>query len=148
MSVFALPTSATAKVDNVEIRFAKMEFLKEIELRINELQTAKVEEEVIEELDWYEIEVSYYCSCYLCCGKEDGITASGEVATEGVTVALPPSIPLGVTIVIDGQAYVNQDRGGYIIELGYKKIRADIYLNSHEECYERGRYVTYGYIIW
>ena len=99
-------------------------------------------------IEWYTIEVSYYCPCYICCGKEDGITASGNLAIEGVTVALPSSIPLGTIIVIDGHEYVCQDRGGAIIDYGNNYIRADIFLNSHEDCLARGRYITEGYIIW
>ena len=101
-----------------------------------------------ENIEWYTIEVSYYCPCYICCGKEDGITASGNLAIEGVTVALPSSIPLGTIIVIDGHEYVCQDRGGAIIDYGNNYIRADIFLNSHEDCLARGRYITEGYIIW
>ena len=99
-------------------------------------------------IEWYTIEVSYYCPCYICCGKEDGITASGNLAIEGVTVALPSSIPLGTIIVIDGHEYVCQDRGGAIIDYGNNYIRADIFLNSHEDCLARGRYITEGYIVW
>ena len=101
-----------------------------------------------ENIEWYTIEVSYYCPCYICCGKEDGITASGNLAIEGVTVALPSSIPLGTIIVIDGHEYVCQDRGGAIIDYGNNYIRADIFLNSHEDCLARGRYITEGYIVW
>ena len=104
--------------------------------------------ETHENIEWYTIEVSYYCPCYICCGKEDGITASGNLAIEGVTVALPSSIPLGTIIVIDGHEYVCQDRGGAIIDYGNNYIRADIFLNSHEDCLARGRYITEGYIIW
>ena len=104
--------------------------------------------ETHENIEWYTIEVSYYCPCYICCGKEDGITASGNLAIEGVTVALPSSIPLGTIIVIDGHEYVCQDRGGAIIDYGNNYIRADIFLNSHEDCLARGRYITEGYIVW
>jgi 3D (Asp-Asp-Asp) domain-containing protein len=111
-----------------------------------------VEEPIVEQppsnIEWYTIEVSFYCACYQCCGKTDGITASGDYATEGVTVALPSSIPLGTHIVIDGHEYICQDRGGAIIDYGSNFIRADIYLDSHEECMQRGRYYTEGYIIW
>ena len=104
--------------------------------------------ETHENIEWYTIEVSYYCPCYICCGKEDGITASGNIAIEGITVALPSSIPLGNIIVIDGHEYVCQDRGGAIIDYGNNYIRADIFLNSHEDCLARGRYITEGYIVW
>lgn len=121
--------------------------------------TPKIEKEVVVEepssiveelsnIEWYTIEVSHYCPCYICCGKTDGITASGAYATEGVTVSLPSSIPLGTRIVIDGHEYICQDRGGAIVGYEDNYIRADIFLYSHEECLRRGRYVTEGYIIW
>lgn len=44
-----------------------------------------------------DVTVTHYCTCSTCCGKSDGITASGLRATPGVTVAVDPSIiPLDV----------------------------------------------------
>ena len=152
-------------LDNFKIDKTKEEVIEEEEEIIAEepiveepiIEEPIIEEPVVEEpiveqppsnIEWYTIEVSFYCACYQCCGKTDGITASGDYATEGVTVALPSSIPLGTHIVIDGHEYICQDRGGAIIDYGGNFIRADIYLNSHEECLRRGRYYTEGYIIW
>ena len=152
-------------LDNFKIDKTKEEVIEEEEEIIVEepiieepiIEEPIIEEPVVEEpiveqppgnIEWYTIEVSFYCACYQCCGKTDGITASGDYATEGVTVALPSSIPLGTHIVIDGHEYICQDRGGAIIDYGGNFIRADIYLNSHEECLRRGRYYTEGYIIW
>ncbi len=157
-------------LDNFKIDKTKEEAIEEAEESIAEeivieeiiveepiIETPTVEEPIVEEpiveeppsnIEWYTIEVSFYCACYQCCGKTDGITASGDYATEGVTVALPSSIPLGTHIVIDGHEYICQDRGGAIIDYGGNFIRADIYLDSHEECMQRGRYYTEGYIIW
>ena len=137
-------------LDNFKIDKTKEEMIEEEEEVI--VEEPIIEEPIVEEppsnIEWYTIEVSFYCACYQCCGKTDGITASGDYATEGVTVALPSSIPLGTHIVIDGHEYICQDRGGAIIDYGGNFIRADIYLNSHEECLRRGRYYTEGYIIW
>ena len=142
-------------LDNFKIDKTKEEMIEEEEEVIVEepiVEEPIIEEPIVEEppsnIEWYTIEVSFYCACYQCCGKTDGITASGDYATEGVTVALPSSIPLGTHIVIDGHEYICQDRGGAIIDYGGNFIRADIYLNSHEECLRRGRYYTEGYIIW
>lgn len=103
---------------------------------------------VYQNIEWYTMEVSYYCPCEICCGKTDGITASGLRAIEGVTVAVPNFIPLGTKIVIDGYEYIAQDRGGYIIALDSNTIRVDIFVNSHDKALAMGRYVTQGYIIW
>ena len=48
------------------------------------------------------VTVTYYDCCVECCGKADGITASGVRATPGVTVAVDPDvIPLGADVLVD-----------------------------------------------
>ena len=59
-----------------------------------------------------ECTITYYCPCEQCCGKwADGITASGLPATPGVVAVDPEVIPLGSTVVIDGQMYLAADTG-------------------------------------
>lgn len=78
--------------------------------------------------------VTHYCPCEICCGKTDGITFTGTQATEGRTVAVDPDvIPLGSTVVIDGQEYIAEDIGGAI-----KGNRIDKYMNSHQEALNAG----------
>ena len=74
--------------------------------------------------------ITYYCSCKQCCGKDDGITASGVKVQEGVTVAADTSIlPFGTQIYIKGIGWRTvQDRGGAI-----KGNRLDIYIPSHND---------------
>lgn len=79
-------------------------------------------------------ETSAYCGCEKCCGKTNKITANGEVAVEGVTVATDKTIPFGTKIVIDGKTYTVQDRGGAITG-----NRIDIYFDSHEKALQYGR---------
>ena len=76
-----------------------------------------------------EFEISYYDSCYKCCGKNNGITASGEKVQEGVTVAADTSIlPMGSKIYIEGIGWRTvQDRVGAI-----KGNKLDIYVPSHD----------------
>lgn len=70
-----------------------------------------------------------YCGCRKCCGKSDGITASGTIAEEGRTVGVDTSvIPLGATVIIAGNVYIAEDTGGAI-----KGNQIDIYFDSHEE---------------
>lgn len=79
--------------------------------------------------------ITAYCPCKKCCGKSDGITASGEKAVEGVTVAMDKSIPFGTKIYIDGVGErIVQDRGGAI-----KGNRIDLYFDSHQEALNFGR---------
>lgn len=78
--------------------------------------------------------IYHYCKCAQCCGKSDGITASGERAREGRTVAVDPEvIALGTTVIIDGQEYIAEDTGSAIIG---NKI--DIFVASHEEALQLG----------
>lgn len=72
--------------------------------------------------------VTAYCSCAKCCGKTNGVTASGKMATANHTVAAPSSFAFGTNIVINGQTYVVEDRGGAI-----QGNRIDVYMNSHAE---------------
>lgn len=77
-----------------------------------------------------------YCPCEKCCGKwADGITASGKKARANHTIAVDKRvIPLGTTVIINGQEYVAEDTGGAI-----KGNRVDIYFDSHSEALKFGR---------
>lgn len=76
-----------------------------------------------------EFKLTGYCSCTKCCGKTDGITATGTVATAGRTIAVDPSvIPYGSVIKINDKEYVAEDCGGAI-----KNNKIDIFFDSHEE---------------
>ena len=72
-----------------------------------------------------EMYVTGYDICMSCCGKTDGITASGQAAVVGITCA-HPSLPFGTVLYIDGiGTRIVQDRGG----------RLDVLCNNHSECY-------------
>lgn len=75
--------------------------------------------------------LTYYCSCSKCCGKSNGITASGKKAQEGITVA-SNSLPLGTKISIDGHVYTVQDRGGMASNV------IDIFVSSHQKALNLG----------
>ena len=75
-----------------------------------------------------------YCPCEVCCGKSDGITATGVRATEGRTVAVDPStIPYGSEVVIWGHTYVAEDCGGAV-----QGNRIDIFFDTHQEAVDFG----------
>lgn len=79
--------------------------------------------------------ITAYCPCVKCCGKTNGITASGVKAVQGVTVAMDKSIPFGTKIYIDGVGErIVQDRGGAI-----KGNRIDLYFESHQSALNFGR---------
>lgn len=65
--------------------------------------------------------------CDHCCGKHDGITASGNKATYYKTVACN-SLPFGTEIYIEGYGFfIVEDRGG-------KNLGIDIACESHNVC--------------
>ena len=68
-----------------------------------------------------------YDACVQCCGKTDGITASGTRAQAGRTVAMD-GLPFGTKVLINDHVYIVEDRGGAI-----GPGRVDIYFNSHAE---------------
>lgn len=77
--------------------------------------------------------VTAYCACAKCCGKTNGITASGVKATANHTIAAPSTFAFGTKVVINGTTYVVEDRGGAI-----QGNRIDVYMNSHEEALRWG----------
>lgn len=77
-----------------------------------------------------------YTAAFDECGKTDGITASGHVATQGITVACD-GLPLGTEVVIDGHTYIVQDRFG----AGHGKHRMDIYMEQKADAFKFGRQV-------
>lgn len=82
-----------------------------------------------EELGTYKL--TAYCSCSNCCGKSDGITASGVKAQAGRTVATSSAIPFGTELYINGNTYTVEDRG-----VGEGVI--DIYFDSHSDAMNFG----------
>lgn len=87
-----------------------------------------------------DVTVTHYDCCVECCGKDDGITASGVLATPGVTVAVDPSvIPLGSDVLVDygdGEIhyYRADDTGGAV-----KGNHIDLCVATHEEALQLGR---------
>ena len=79
--------------------------------------------------------ITAYCPCEECCGKTDGITASGKKAVANHTIAADPSVlPIGTEVLIDGQVYTVEDTGSAI-----KSNHIDIYFDSHEDAKNYGR---------
>lgn len=79
-----------------------------------------------------ECTVTYYCPCQQCCGSyADGLTATGLPAGPGIVAVDPSVVPLGSTVIIDGQKYLAADTGvtGNCI---------DICVTDHAEALELG----------
>lgn len=98
-------------------------------------ETSFALDEVSYETGWAELgefKISWYCPCVLCCGKNDGITATGTHATEGRTVAVDPTvIPLGSKVKIGSHVYIAEDTGvrGRVV---------DVFVDSHERALQLG----------
>lgn len=87
-----------------------------------------------EKISLGEFKITHYCACMKCCGKTDGITATGTKATANRTIAVDPKvIPLGSKVIIDDQEYIAEDVGGAI-----KTNRIDIFVNDHQEALNLG----------
>lgn len=87
------------------------------------------------------VTVTHYDCCVECCGKVDGITASGARATPYSTVAVDPSvIPLGAVVLVDYgdgaglRRYRAEDTGGAV-----KGSHIDLRVGSHAEALQLGR---------
>lgn len=102
-------------------------------------EPVEVVEETVEPTYLGEFTISHYCACVKCCGKDDGITATGTQATEGRTVAVDPSvIQYGSQVIVyyeDGsmESYIAEDCGGSI-----KGNRLDVFMESHQAALEAG----------
>lgn len=121
---------------DVEIEKANAENLELEEQKAKEAELKKVQSSIpynsSNSGNVYTVEVTYYTTA----GDEGsgtGITASGAYATVGRTVACN-FLPLGSRVMIDGNVYVVEDRGG----MGYGVV--DILVGSKSEAFARGRH--------
>lgn len=92
---------------------------------------------------------SAYCACRTCCGKSNGITASGTKAAYGTVAVDPKVIPLGTKLYIEASdgsfiygECVAADTGGAI-----KGNRVDLFFPSHSEALNFGRRTVDVYIL-
>lgn len=68
--------------------------------------------------------------CAHCCGKTDGITASGTVAKVGRTCAGGAQFAIGTRLYIDGLGErIVEDRGAF------ESTTIDVVCENHEACY-------------
>lgn len=124
--------SDTLETLNNEYEIEKTEEDSETEKLIKITETEEIQNEEENKLvSLGTFKLTAYCSCIKCCGKDDGITASGTVATQGRTIACN-SLPAGTEVVINGHTYIVEDTG----KLGDKTI--DIFFDSHQDALDFG----------
>ena len=132
--IFTIPVCVmTEKISAQAVEPVEVSEVTEVSETIveQEYTTAAAEREYIE----VTATLTAYCPCVKCCGKSDGITASGTQATAGRTVAVDTRlIPYGTEISIDGKTYVAEDCGGKV-----KGYTIDVFFDSHEEALNFGR---------
>lgn len=95
------------------------------------------------------VNATAYCSCTICTGKGNGITASGTRATANRTIAASGNYSFGTEFYIpyfrgssNRGIFVVEDRGG-----GVKGNRIDIYYDTHEEALRFGRRTLKVYVL-
>lgn len=84
--------------------------------------------------------ITAYCACQKCCGKSDGITANGEQAAEGITVATDwKTIPEGTRVYIDGIGErISEDKPSRRIIQKYEGKIIDLFFYDHQAALEFG----------
>ena len=132
---------ARARLADQEVRLQQMER----ETALRELRTLALQAEqdageespeTDEAAEGYtyigECMITSYCPCEVCCGSwADGLTATGLPAEPGIVAVDPDVIPLGSTVVINGQEYLAAD-------VGVKGLAVDICAAGHQEAAEYG----------
>lgn len=88
--------------------------------------------------------ISHYCNCSTCSGSYGNTTASGATPSVNRTVAMGRNIPFGTKIRIgnDPTVYTVEDRGGAI-----GRNNVDVFVGSHSEAMNKGRYSAPVYIV-
>lgn len=132
--------------DVVQLKYENSRQSAQLKDRAEEIEILNLilEQEPEKEVYAGEYEITYYCPCVECCGKTDGITSSGTIAHDGITVAADWDIlPPGTEIYIDGIGFRTvEDKSGLI-----KGNRLDVFLNSHTAALEAGRHMADVWII-
>ena len=128
-----------AQANDIYIYEAQTETAVEESVEITTVEATKdidtgnlVDAEIIGETYIGNFKATAYCGCVNCCGSYasvPAIGATGEVLTEGYSIAADPSVlPLGSEVFINGHKYKVQDTGGAI-----RGNKIDIYFDSHAD---------------
>ena len=140
--------SRDKKIDNLETQYQAVKAIQQDAVAAYGKLVAQVDAEeqeraaqtaAYEAIEGYEYigecTVTYYCceAYEHICGTGTGLTATGIPVAPGMVAVDPDVIPLGSTVIIDGQEYLAADTGGAI-----KGNRIDIAVESHQEALQLG----------
>lgn len=123
----------------------KQPYVEIIEMTIKEAPTVEVEniEEVVGVLPFGEFYITGYTpTCEHCCGKSDGITASGVVASAERTVAMHQIDMNNLGIEYGDSIYIEGIGERVVEDTGCRQGVIDVACASHEDCYKVTRYAT------
>ena len=111
-----------------------------VEDMAEDFENEKIEAALLEKaIRMDDVTVTHYDPCVKCCGKTDGITATGVPVTPYYTVAVDPEIiPLGSEVLVDyGDGVIHyyraEDTGG-----GVKGKHLDLCVTDHTEALTLG----------
>lgn len=135
--------SRDKEIDNLEIQYQAVRAIQRdavvaygelVERMDAEAEARQAQAEAYEAIGAYRYVGECKISAYCCepyehiCGDGDGLTATGIPVTPGVVAVDPEVIPLGSTVIIDGQAYLAADTGGAV-----RGNHVDIAVATHQE---------------
>ena len=140
--------SRDKEIDNLETRYEAVKAIQQDAVAAYGKLVAQVDAEAQEQaaqaaayeaIEGYEYigacTITYYCCepYEHICGTGTGLTATGIPVAPGMVAVDPDVIPLGSTVIIDGQEYLAADTGGAI-----KGNHVDIAVPTHQEALELG----------
>lgn len=118
-------------------QFVQAAVMPEVEAVFKEETTSQVIEQdfpSVKSLGAFKI--TFYCgepTCKICGGG--GNTTSGTPVREGTIATDPEVIPLGTTVIIDGEEYIAEDTGAWV-----KGNHIDMFIaGSHQDALNRGK---------
>ena len=121
----------------------KQSYVETIEMTVKEASTVENLEDVIGVIPFGEFYITGYVPvCEHCCGKTDGITASGVEALAGRTVAMHQSDMVALGVRYGDKIYIEGVGERVVEDTGCSQGVIDVACESHDDCYKVTRYST------
>lgn len=121
----------------------KQSYVETIKMTVKEAPTVENIEEVVGVIPFGEFYITGYTpTCEHCCGKSDGITASGVVASAERTVAMHQTDMNNLGIEYGDSIYIEGIGKRVVEDTGCRQGVIDVACASHEDCYKVTRYAT------